>query len=161
MDILFDSNVIIDAISERDDSNVSATISFFEAIDGRIVKGFLTSKQITDIFYVLRKYVKEKEVREDFIKLLLKAFNIIEINQIDLIESFSIRGKDYEDDLLSYTAKKHKLDYIVTNNKKDFLNSKVEVISPNELVNMIKKEKDKNPIEEPKYYREESLQFAL
>ena len=137
MKVLFDSNVIIDALSERDDSNDCSSILFMKAIDYRNIQGYLLSKQITDIYYVLRKYVAE-DIRKDFINLLLKTFNVIDTKQDDLLSSLFVNGNDYEDDILMNAALINDLDCIVTNNIKDFKKSKIKVFSPTELAKELK-----------------------
>lgn len=137
MKVLFDSNVIIDALSEREDSNDCSSLIFIEAIDYRNIQGYLLSKQITDIYYVLRKYVTE-DVRKDFVNLLLKSFNIIDTTQDDLLKSLFINGIDYEDDILMNAALINGLDCIVTNNVKDFKKSKIQVFTPRELAEKLK-----------------------
>ena len=137
MKVLFDSNVIIDALSEREDSNDCSSLLFIEAIDYRNVQGYLLSKQITDIYYVLRKFVTE-DVRKDFINLLLKTFNVIDTKQDDLLSSLFVNGNDYEDDILMNAALINDLDCIVTNNIKDFKKSKIKVFSPTELAKELK-----------------------
>ena len=133
MKVLFDSNVIIDALSERDDSNMYSSILFLEAVDSRVIQGYLLSKQITDIYYVLRKYMVDQDVRKDFINLLLRTFNVIDTKPDDLLNSLYVSGSDYEDDVLMYAALNNKIEGIVTNNIRDFKNSKVKVFSPEEL----------------------------
>jgi len=137
MKVLFDSNVIIDALSERDDSNDCSSVLFMEAIDYRNIQGYLLSKQITDIYYVLRKYVAE-DIRKDFINLLLKTFNVIDTKQDDLLSSLFVNGNDYEDDILMNAALINDLDCIVTNNIKNFKKSKIKVFSPTELAKELK-----------------------
>ncbi|MBQ9449637.1 MAG: PIN domain-containing protein [Acholeplasmatales bacterium] len=137
MKVLFDSNVIIDALSERDDANKYSSILFLEAVDSRIIQGYLLSKQITDIYYVLRKYKLDEEIRKDFVNLLLKTFKVIDTKPDDLLKSLFISGTDYEDDIIMYAALNSKVDCIVTNDIKDFKNSKVKVLTPEELVNKL------------------------
>ena len=79
MKVLFDSNVIINAISNRPNSNQDSKRIFLLSASGEL-KSYLTSKPITDIYYILRKYVDNKEKRREFISFLLEAFKILSIS---------------------------------------------------------------------------------
>ena len=59
----FDSNVIIDAFSSREGSTFYSRDLLRRVASGEI-KGCLCSKQITDIFYVLRKYIPSAQERK-------------------------------------------------------------------------------------------------
>ena len=52
------------------------------------------------------------------------------------IQSLYSDMKDYEDSLIAVTAKLELLDAIVTNNKKDFLDSDIPVFTPAEIVKL-------------------------
>ncbi len=52
----------------------------------------------------------------------------------DVINAMYADRPDYEDSLLIEGAERCMLDAIITNNKKDFVNSKVPVYTPREFV---------------------------
>ena len=132
MKVLFDSNVIIDAISNRPNSNQDSKRIFLLSASGEL-KGYLASKQITDIYCVLRKYVDNKEKRREFISFLLEAFKILSISEAKLKEALSLDIKNYEDAVLCVVAKRNDIDCIVTNNIKDCSNLPIEVCLPSEI----------------------------
>ena len=45
--------------------------------------------------------------------------------------------RDFEDAVQAYCAKRHRIDYIVTRNVKDFVNSPVKAISPEDFINLV------------------------
>jgi predicted nucleic acid-binding protein len=73
MKVLFDSNVIVDAFSKREGSNVDAR-SLCLLVAGDAIDGFLCSKQITDFHYVLRRYIPSEEDRTKVMKILMDSF---------------------------------------------------------------------------------------
>ena len=135
MRVLFDSNVIIDAISDRENSNAGAQALYLKAV-GREIEGYLVSKQITDIVYVLRKYVEKKKIKA-FALFLCRAFSIIPFVKDDMEKAADISGNDFEDDILISVAQNNGIDCIVTNNVRDFAASKVMVLSPDDLLKKI------------------------
>lgn len=132
MKVLFDSNVIIDAVTNREDSNVGAKELYLKAAVKEI-DGYLVAKQISDIAYVLRKYI-DKEKIKSFIMFLCKAFIILPFEVKDIEGALEINGHDFEDDILVFIAKEYKLDIIATNNIKDFNTDIVSVLKPDELM---------------------------
>ena len=132
MNVLFDSNVIIDAVTQRSLSNQGSRELYLRSASKEI-NGFLVSKQITDIAYVLRKYLDKNKVK-DFVLFLCKAYTILPFNVDDIVNAANINGRDFEDDILVYMAKANRLDVITTNNTKDFNTADVEVLKPDELL---------------------------
>lgn len=133
MKVLFDSNVIIDAFSERGKTPFSARELFMKSLYYEI-EGYMAAKQITDIYYVLRKYVNDTNIRKRFISLLLRGLTILPDTKEDYLNALNINGNDFEDDLLIYLAEKNDIDVIVTNNTKDFSSSKVKIMNPSDLM---------------------------
>ena len=133
MRVLFDSNVIIDAISSRPQSN-EASKQLFLLASSRDIEGYLVSKQITDIHYCLRKYVSSEDKRCEFISFLLEAFQIIPLEKADLQKALTLRMKDYEDAVLVAASSRSSIDFIVTNDQKDFSSSRVKILTPQEAL---------------------------
>ena len=61
-------------------------------------------------------------------------FSIIELKPNDLILATDLDFNDYEDALQSVCAKRIKADFIITRNTKDFKNSQVKAITPEQLL---------------------------
>ena len=97
------------------------------------INGYLVSKQITDIVYVLRKYAEKDRIRS-FALFLCKAFTIIPFCKEDIESAADLNGKDFEDDILIQIAETNSIDCIVTNNTKDFLAFSNQVFRPDELL---------------------------
>lgn len=135
MNVLFDSNVIIDAITQRDQSNAGAKGLYLKAV-GKEINGFLVSKQITDIAYVLRKYVGKDKIRS-FCQFLCRAFIILPFTKEDILEASLLDGKDFEDDIIIYVAGANSMDYIATNNISDFSESSVKALKSEEILKLI------------------------
>ena len=69
MKVLFDTNVILDALTNRyDDSHYSERLIQY-ALIGKL-QPYILSSQMTDIYYCLRKYIKNEDEKRKFINLL-------------------------------------------------------------------------------------------
>ena len=70
---------------------------------------------------------------DDFISICTPATVDINIAKAALSSSF----KDFEDALQYYSALSENCDIIITRNKKDFAQSTIQVLEPQEFLNMI------------------------
>ena len=132
---LFDTNVIIDALSRRNTGNIYSRDLIRRVTSGEI-KGFLVTKQITDIYYVLRKYIPDDGERRRIVGILLNTFEILPLIKGELTYSLNLSFNDYEDAVIYETAKINCVSCIVTNNIKDFKESQLMVMAPNEVWNL-------------------------
>jgi hypothetical protein len=69
---------------------------------------------------------------------LLALLNILDVSESDCHKAFELPVKDLEDALLTQCGKRHKMDFIVTQNIKDFKDSPVNAIKPDDVLNKLK-----------------------
>ncbi len=102
-----------------------------KAIDGKI-QGYICSSQLTDIYYVLRKYVDEATKRK-IIRAVLSSFTVLPL--LPSFTSYCVDSdmEDYEDAILDEVAKVNMINYLVTNDEKDFQKAKSTIITPKNL----------------------------
>lgn len=136
MKVLFDSNVIIDVLSKREVGRHYSVDIYREVALGHIV-GCLSSKQITDIYYVLRKYGLADSERKEAMRILMNTFKVYPLLPSQLKLSLESDMDDYEDSVLDDCCSVNCINYLVTNNTKDFVFSKSIVITPEELCNLL------------------------
>lgn len=134
--VFFDTNVIVDAFTLRDNSYVPSR-DLIRAVISEEIDGYICSKQITDIYYILRKYVQNKIVQKNVIKDISESFKLLPLLGSDISASFGNKIDDYEDAVLEEVAKVNVMKYFVTNNKNHFKNSKMCVVTPEELVTLL------------------------
>ena len=131
MKVLFDTNVIIDAVTERYSNTKHSQRLWIKAINGDI-EGYVCSNQLTDIYYVLRKYVSE-EVRRKILKAISDSFTVLPLLPSYTSYCINTSMTDYEDAILDEVAKVNMIGFLVTNNEKDFKKAKSTIISPKDL----------------------------
>jgi len=133
MTILLDTNVMMDALQERQPFDAEAKEILLRAQNGEITCYF-TANAITDIFYLYRKARDLKSARQ-VLGFLLATYKVISVTHEDCISAMSIPIEDFEDALVSSCAKKAGADYIVSRDDK-FLrdNSPVNVIGPKDFL---------------------------
>ena len=89
---------------------------------------------LTDLFYILRKDFNVDE-RKRLLLMLCRRFHIIAEDKASMIAVLSGTGwDDLEDGLQMLCASLRKLDFIITRNIKDFRNSVVPAIMPDQFI---------------------------
>lgn len=99
----------------------------------------LTSNTITDIYYIASK-IKWKEEANKMIEELFVIFNAIDINEDDCISAYELpMSKSFEDGVLYALAKRHKVDCIITRNKKVFKDDDIKIYTSESFIDNNKK----------------------
>lgn len=134
--VFVDTNIIVDLIADRKPYSKFA-IAIFQKAEEKKVKLYTSSHSIATTHYLLKKYVEEKELR-NIIYSLLDYIQIIPIEIDTIKKALKSKHKDFEDAIQIITAYSvEKMDCIVTRNIKDFRDSEIPVLSPDELVDKL------------------------
>jgi predicted nucleic acid-binding protein len=133
MKIVIDNNVILDVFQNRKPF-VQFSSKVLRLVETKQVKGYVTANSITDIHYVLNRYLKDKEKVYEAIDILLQLIDVIDVTAKDIRKAFHPNVIDFEDELISLCAERAKIDYIITRNTKDFINSPVPTITPEDFL---------------------------
>lgn len=130
--IFLDTNILVDLIADRKPFSKYA-VMIFNAAESKKIKLFTSSHTIATTYYLLKKYVDEKALRQ----ILLGLFDYVNIIPVDtevLLKGLRSNQKDFEDSIQIYCATSvEKMDCIVTRNLKDFKGSEIPVLAPDEL----------------------------
>ena len=133
MKALLDTNVILDALMAREPWAATAQELLRTAAMGKYI-GFIAASQTTDIFYLLCRQGTDKATAKNIINKLTGSIKVSGITPADVQNALALDMPDYEDGLLASCAKRQKADYIITRNEKDFFQSPVSAISPQEFL---------------------------
>ena len=133
--VFLDTNVVIDALTLRDYDYGPSKAILYSVAKGNVI-GYICSKQITDIYYVFRKYFKnEKDIR-DAIKKIASLFEILALLKGDILACLNTEMIDFEDAILYEVAKTNMIPIIVTNNINHFKNCQTMVLTPQQFLDM-------------------------
>lgn len=127
--ILIDTDVILDFFFDREPfaENAAKILSLCESKE---IKGFVTPVIISNVYYLLRQTAKHEKVIEK-LKLLVSITEILIIDKDVILQALNSDFKDLEDALQNYSAELDKeIDLILTRNTKDFKNSLLAVMTP-------------------------------
>lgn len=138
MKILIDTNIILDILLHRADFfDASYNVLKLSALSK--VEVFVTANAITDIYYILRRTNKDAEKSKEALVRLLNLVDIAEVLPSDVTAALSSKITDFEDALVGAIAKRIKAGYIVTRNTRDFSNSPVPAIDPQDFLAQLSK----------------------
>jgi predicted nucleic acid-binding protein len=135
--ILIDTNVLLDAIANREPFYQQAQSVINLILDNK-VDGFITANSMTDIYYIAKKHMNRDTLRNTM-RSLFTIFTIIDVLGDDCKNALDFPLEDYEDALLVVCGSKVLIDHIITRDKEfiDKINSSVSVITPTELLQKI------------------------
>ena len=135
MTIVFDNNIMLDALLERRPFCDNAGKLMVACVDGHF--GCLTANSLTDIFYVLSKSIGAVKAKLA-VRKLIELFEILPVSDEDCIKALDSSMDDFEDALVSVCAHKRRADYIVSRDVKFIgADGPVPVIEPGELLKML------------------------
>jgi len=132
MKIMIDTNVVIDVHQQRDGYEHGAQI--LKLSENKKIKGMLTASTITDIYFILGKYIKDDAHLRHLVQTLLSIVTLEDVYAKDVYAAFELPMHDFEDAVLAQCAKRLNADYIVTGNTDDFVNSPVKALKPEEFL---------------------------
>ncbi len=137
MKIVIDTNVLLDAIVNREPFYQEAQHIFNLILDSK-VEGFITANSITDIYYIAKKNMNHDDLHNTM-RSLFTLFSIIDVLGDDCKTALDFPLEDYEDALLVVCGSKVMIDHIITRDKEfiDKADSSVSVITPAELLQKI------------------------
>lgn len=132
MRVLLDTNIVIDFLEARQQFCTPAREIFEKAADGTF-DAYITAKEATDIYYIVAREFHSKERASELLKKLLKLVKILDTTSADIYASLLENYADFEDGVMAETAKRCKLDAIVTRDPKGFAGQALPVYSSTEF----------------------------
>ncbi len=130
--VLLDTNIILDIALERD-GFVKKSIELLLLLNKQEHIPVVTATTVTDIYYISKKQVGH----DTTISFLINLFEHIKIAGVEttiVINALKSRIKDFEDAIQIEAAKHNDINTLITRNKKDFINSDLEVFTPEEYI---------------------------
>jgi len=134
--IFLDTNVVLDLLGERDLFYNSAAIITTLADKGEIdlVVSALT---YSTVYYLLSRFEDKELVKEKIRKFKVIA-DTSDLTDKIVDKGLSSKFSDFEDSLQYYCAIKMDCKILITRNGKDFKESEIPVLSPDEYLNSLR-----------------------
>ena len=129
MKVLVDTCVIIDVLQNRKPFSEYAQKIFMLAANNRI-DAYITAKSVADVYYITHRYKHSDRETREIINKLYVLFKVADTTSEDCYNALSSGIKDYEDAIMSETARRIGVKWIITRNTEDYKKSIVSAISP-------------------------------
>ena len=134
--ILIDTDVILDFFFDRLPFSESAT-QIFSLCESKRINGFVTPVICSNSYYLLRQTAQHNKVIEK-LRQLITFMDILVMDKDVVLQALSSGFKDFEDALQNFAAiKSGNIDVIVTRNTKDYIKSKIGVMTPENYLKSI------------------------
>ena len=142
MKVLLDTNVVLDAIVNREPFYNDAQNVIDSILDNKL-EGYITANSVTDIYYIAKKHFN-KNVLRNTMRSLFAIFTIIDVFGTDCHDALDFPLDDYEDALLVVCGDRTKIDHIITRDKEFLKNAKpsIPAISPSDFLQLFKNQED-------------------
>ncbi len=136
MGALLDTNVVLDALANREPWAKEARDLLFLAACGKLDLS-LSGSTITDVYYLVNRYVTHDKRRSaEVVDTLMQSLTVVNVGMRECLFAAHSPMRDYEDAVVAEAARSAKLDYIVTRNLEDYEQSEVPAISPHDYLAM-------------------------
>ncbi len=138
MNILMDTCVIVDVLQDRKPFSEDGK-ALFLAVANQKIKGYLSAKSVTDIYYLIHRYTHNDQESRKILNQLFALFGVLDTTGEDCRKAIFSEMKDYEDAVMVQSAWRCDMDGIVTRNLKDYEKATVPFFSPRQLLEEIEK----------------------
>lgn len=127
--ILLDTDIILDFFFDRKPySEHSAKV--LSLCESNEIKGFITPVILSNLYYLLRQSSTHERVIEK-LSQLISITEVLLIDRTSIIHALNSNFKDFEDALQNFSAECNgNINLILTRNLKDFKNSSLGVMTP-------------------------------
>lgn len=128
--VLVDANVILDYMITREPYYHDAYKVISMCYSGE-VNGYLAFHSVSIIWYILRKFVPDIDMRRKWMKKVLQVVHVTGASHEAVLKAIDMDNfRDLEDCLQDRCAESVNAQYIITNNIKDFKESVITAITP-------------------------------
>lgn len=133
MRVFLDTNIVLDVLLKREPFfQASYDVMRQAAMDK--LDCYISASAITDIFYVLRKALSDRNAAKVQLEGLLEIVGVADVLTEDVYGALSSNMPDFEDAMVAMIAARWKAKYIVTRNARDFDQSPVPAVAPDALL---------------------------
>ena len=139
MKVLIDTCVVMDALQNREPFAQDAQALLLAAANQQVT-GYVTAKEMTDIYYLTHRCTHDRETTKTLMGRLGMLLDILDTTNSDIRRALASELSDYEDAVMAETAIREGMDCIITRNLHDYRKFRLRVYSPHDFLKMMKNE---------------------
>ncbi|WP_420457007.1 type II toxin-antitoxin system VapC family toxin [Rubrivirga sp.] len=142
MRVLFDTNVVLDLLLEREPYARDAAL-LTDAVVRGVLDGYVSAHAVTTVFYVVRKARASEGAQRPAddayaaVRLLTSVFRVASVSEAEVLRAVEGRLRDFEDAVTAESAKGCGSDVLVTRDVSGFEGSEVEALAPRALLSRL------------------------
>jgi predicted nucleic acid-binding protein len=135
MKVLFDTDVTLDLLLDREPHSENAAILFSKSERGEL-SGYLCATTVTTIHYLVSKALGSKKARNS-IRKLLSFLDVSAVDRTVVVSALETKNRDFEDGVIAESARLAETNAIITRNIKDFRGSTIPAFTPGEFLKIL------------------------
>ena len=135
MKVLVDANIALDVLLERHPFCIAGTQILGLSKGG--IGLFISASTITDIYYIIRRELKNRETAMSLLKTLLINVEIAAVSGNEIKRAIDFDWIDFEDAVQYAIGEQINVDYIITRNVSDFASITIPVKTPEEFLEIL------------------------
>ena len=135
MQVLIDTNVVLDVLMQRPDYELSSQIIRLSGT-GKI-RGYMSASAVTDVYYILNRKLKDRVKTVNSIKTILSLIEVADATADDIKAALDSGWKDFEDCVQYQVAAHLNASYVITRNVKDYEGIEPKPVTPEEFLNQL------------------------
>jgi predicted nucleic acid-binding protein len=134
--LFLDTNVVLDVLARREPwfAHSAGVMSLLESDQ---VEGIVAAHSITTLSYLFSKHLGSERANTAIVELL-NLVTVAPLGHETILKALALRWPDFEDALQALCAAEADADYLVTRNGDDFRNASLPVVSPSELLALLR-----------------------
>jgi predicted nucleic acid-binding protein len=133
MKLLLDTNVVLDVVEKREPFYKDA-VALLKSVNAMDSECYFSASSAKDIFYLIKRHTNSLEKARNAIALISNFIIFCDTTKQDVENALQSNMADFEDAILVSGAERESMDFVITRNKKDFVNSAVKAITPIEFL---------------------------
>ena len=136
MRLFLDTNIVLDVLARREPwfRDSGAVLSLLES-DG--FEGVVAAHSITTLRYLCSRALVSDQATLALLDLL-KLVSVAPLNQEMILKAIALGWPDFEDAIQMISAHDIGADYLVTRDRGDFRASPIPVVTPSELLSILR-----------------------
>lgn len=135
MKVLFDTNVVLDLLLDREPWSKTAA-ELFSKVESGSVEGHLSATTVTTIYYLATKSVGAAKARRE-VRKLLALCAVAPVNRPVLETALELDFADFEDAVLHEAARQVGAEGIVTRDPGGFKTASLRILAPEECARIL------------------------
>ena len=132
MNMLIDANILLDVLQERK-PHVQASSLIWKLCETGQAHGTVCAFSFLNLVYIMRKELDARSIQSVLEQLDL-IFDFADLQIEDIEKAAALAWPDYEDAVQYATADRICADVIITRNVRDYKDSRISVMTPEEYL---------------------------